>query len=55
MGTWSSGVGKFRKKDSKQKNGWLWQWLKDNWRGFWNASLIEGRCKKNCNCKCKKD
>jgi|TARA_R110000751_G_scaffold9336_2_gene35299 hypothetical protein len=37
MGTWSSRIGKFKKKDPN--HGSLWRWIKDNWDGFWNASL----------------
>lgn len=37
MGTWSSRIGKFKKKDPN--HGSLWRWIKDNWKGFWEASL----------------
>jgi hypothetical protein len=41
MGTWSSHIGKFKKKDSE--HGSLWRWIKDNWKGFWEASLREDK------------
>jgi len=49
MSTWSSSVGKFKKKDPN--HGWLWRWLKDNWKGFWEASNRDGKCKNKCRCK----
>jgi len=45
MSIWSSGAGKFVKKDPN--HGWLWKWLKNNWKGFWTASW---RCCKQCKC-----
>jgi len=49
MGMWSSRHGKFKKHDPD--HGWLWQWLQDNWNGFWEASLYKKCCKKKCKCK----
>jgi hypothetical protein len=45
--TWSSGIGKFPKRDPE--HGKLWRWLKANWQGFWNASIRD--CKHKCKCK----
>jgi len=54
MGAWSSSWGKRKKKDPKF--GCLWRWIKDNWKGFWQASIYSKKgCGGNCDCKCKKD
>ena len=45
MGTWSTGHGKFIKKDPN--HGWLGRWLKDNWNAFWKANT---KCCKRCKC-----
>ena len=49
MGTWSSGHGKFLKKDPD--HGKWWGWLKDNWKGFWEASIYNKCCRRKCKCK----
>ncbi len=51
MGMWNSRHGKFKKHDPN--HGWLKQWLIDNWKGFWNASLRKDKCCKNPDCRCK--
>jgi hypothetical protein len=55
MGTWSTGIGKFKKKDPN--HGWLLKWLKDNWKAFWKAEafLSWKRYRKNkCCSSCKR-
>jgi hypothetical protein len=37
MGTWSSRIGKFKKKDPD--HGKWWKWVTYNWDSFWSASL----------------
>ena len=56
MSIWNSRIGKFKKKDPN--HGWLWMWLKDNGKAFWEASLRRGYCKNHkgktkCSCTCK--
>ncbi len=41
--------GKFLKKDPD--HGKWWRWLKDNWKGFWEASIYNKCCRRKCKCK----
>jgi|TARA_R100000479_G_scaffold81451_1_gene39490 hypothetical protein len=56
MSMWTSSWGKRKKKDPK--HGCLWRWIKDNWKGFWEASIYQkrkNRCGIDCGCKSKKE
>jgi len=44
MSTWSSGIGKFPKRDPEY--GKWWSWLKNNWKAYWDAS--NKKCKDKC-------
>ena len=44
-----------KRKGSKLSR--LWKWFKDNWKGFWEASIYQRKnsCGIDCGCKSKKD
>jgi hypothetical protein len=39
--TWSTGIGKFKKKDPD--HGKWWKWIKDNWSAFLKASIYRDK------------